>query len=190
MKTIAFYCFVLSITLPRGSKYRRWMADSSVFLNLLKHSDFKRIFSWPILSAASWWGNLHKRQRLRARTPGCFFSDYEKILIIQISYILLWSHHAKMVTSNFRKTFLLLWHKIRCIVLNKTEKLFVKKKNANHTISIYGKCMTNIFLMATTKIFLYIWNCSQKFFVFFFQPQIDFRTQTNIFWQKKFACKI
>ena len=32
-----------------------------------------------------------------------------------------------MVLSNFRKTFLLFWHKIRCIVLNKKEIFFVKK---------------------------------------------------------------
>ena len=27
------------------------------------------------------------------------------------------------------------------------------KKNTSHTISIYGNCMTSIFLMATTKFF-------------------------------------
>ena len=57
-----------------------------------------------------------------------------------------------MVSLNFRTTFLLFWHKIRCFVLYKNEKIFVKK-NSNHTISKYGKCMTKIFLMATTKIF-------------------------------------
>ena len=35
---------------------------------------------------------------------------------------------AKMVSSNFRKNFLLFWHKIQCIVLNKKEKLLPKKK--------------------------------------------------------------
>ena len=47
--------------------------------------------------------------------------------------------------------------------------------------------MTGIFLMATQKIFeviLKIWP--KKIFVFF-QPQIEFRTQTNIF-RKKFFC--
>ena len=74
------------------------------------------------------------------------------MLVIQISYL-----------------FLLFWHKIRCIVLNKKEKPLVKK--ANHTISIYGKCMTSFFFDCDDK----------KTFVFFFQPQIDFRTRTNIF---------
>ena len=52
--------------------------------------------------------------------------------------------------------------------------------------------MTSIFLMATTKIFLSIFEIAPKnFFVFFFQPQNDFRTPTNIFLKKKnFACKI
>ena len=43
-----------------------------------------------------------------------------------------------MVPLNFRTTFLIFWHKIRCIVLNKKQKLFVKK-NANHSISTYEK---------------------------------------------------
>ena len=69
-------------------------------------------------------------------------------------------------------------------MLNKKEKLFVKK-NADHTISIYGKCMTSIFLMATTKIFQNICEISHKnFFCVIFQPQIDFRTQTNTFKKK------
>ena len=62
------------------------------------------------------------------------------------------------------------------------------KKNACHTIPIYGNCMTGIFLMATQKIFqviLKIWP--KNFFCFFFQPQIDFRTQTNFFRKKKFC---
>ena len=86
-----------------------------------------------------------------------------------------------MVSSNFQNTFLLFWHKIRCIVIHKKQKLFVKK-NANHTISIHGKCMTSIFLMATIKNFQSIFEIAPKFFLcFFFQPRIDFRTQTNIF---------
>ena len=41
--------------------------------------------------------------------------------------------------------------------------------------------MTGIFLMATQKNFLSNFeNLAQKFFVFF-QPQIEFRTQTNNF---------
>ena len=55
------------------------------------------------------------------------------------------------------------------------------EKNANHTISIYENCMTSIFLMATTKIFRSIFEIVPKNFLFFFQPQIDFRIQTNIF---------
>ena len=56
------------------------------------------------------------------------------------------------------------------------------KKNTSHTISNNGNCMTSIFLMATTKIFLSIFEITPKnFFVFFFQLQIDFRIQTNIF---------
>ena len=89
-----------------------------------------------------------------------------------------------MVSLKFRTTFLLFWHKIRCIALNKRQKLFVKK-NANHTISIYGKCMNSIFLMATTKIFVSIFEIAPKnFLCFFFQPQIDFHTQINIFEKK------
>ena len=96
-----------------------------------------------------------------------------------------------MLSSNFRRTFLLFSRKFWCIVLIKKGKFFVKK-NANHTISIYGNCMTSIFLMATTNIFLSIFEIALKiFFGFFFQPQNDFRTQTNIFLKKKnFACKI
>ena len=33
----------------------------------------------------------------------------------------------------------------------------------------------------------YFENLAQKFFCFFFQPQIDFRTQTNIFRKKNFC---
>ena len=36
----------------------------------------------------------------------------------------------------------------------KTIFLFLLEKNENHTISIYESCMTSIFLMVTTKIFL------------------------------------
>ena len=71
-----------------------------------------------------------------------------------------------MVSSNFRKFFLLFWHKIRCIILNKKEKLFVKK-DANHTISIYKKCMTSIFLMATTKYFQNNFKIALKIFFWF-----------------------
>ena len=55
--------------------------------------------------------------------------------------------------------------------------LFSEKKNTSHIISIYGNCMTSIFLMATTKFF----EIAPKNFFCFFQPQIDFRIQTNIF---------
>ena len=47
--------------------------------------------------------------------------------------------------------------------------------------------------MATTKIFVSIFEIApKKIFCVFFQLQIDFRIQTNIFWKKKkqFACKI
>ena len=44
-------------------------------------------------------------------------------------------HFAKMLSSNFPKTFPLIWHKIRCIVLHKKKKICQKK--ANHTISMY-----------------------------------------------------
>ena len=47
--------------------------------------------------------------------------------------------------------------------------------------------MTSIFLMATTKVFL---KLPPKNFLCFFQTQIDFRTQENIFEKKKFARKI
>ena len=50
--------------------------------------------------------------------------------------------------------------------------------------------MTGIFLMATQKIFQAVLKIWPKNFLFFFQPQIDFRTQTNIFQKKNFACKI
>ena len=51
------------------------------------------------------------------------------------------------------------------------------KKNTSHTISIYGNCMTSIFLMATTKFL----KLPPKIFCVFFQSQTDFRIQTNIF---------
>ena len=57
------------------------------------------------------------------------------------------------------------------------------EKNAYHTIPIYGNCMTGIFLMSTQKNF----ETGPKFFLFFFQPKIEFRTQTNIF-RKKIFC--
>ena len=38
------------------------------------------------------------------------------------------------------------------------------KKNTSHTISIYGNCMTSIFLMATTKIFQSIFEIAPKSF--------------------------
>ena len=41
--------------------------------------------------------------------------------------------------------------------------------------------MTGFFLMATHKIFQVILKIWPKIFLFFFQPQIEFRTQTNIF---------
>ena len=108
------------------------------------------------------------------------------MLIIQFHKPSLWKYtnhtnfilFAKMAWSNFRKTFLLFWHKIRCIVLNKKEKLFVKKK-AIHAISIYGKCMRSIFLMATTKIF----SC-------FFNRKLIFVLKQTFFEKKNFACKI
>ena len=52
------------------------------------------------------------------------------------------------------------------------------KKNTSHTISVYGNCMTSIFLMATTKFFL---KLPPKIFCVLLQPQIDFRIQTNFF---------
>ena len=62
----------------------------------------------------------------------------------------------------------------------KEKKLY--EKNTSHTISIYGNCMTSIFLMATTKIFQSISEIAPKnVFVFFFQSQTDFCIQTNIF---------
>ena len=58
-----------------------------------------------------------------------------KMLIIQFHKLSLWKntnhtifiHFAKMVSSNFRRTFLLFSHKFWCIVLNNKEKFFVKK---------------------------------------------------------------
>ena len=61
------------------------------------------------------------------------------------------------------------------------------EKNAYHTIPIYGNCMTGIFLMATQKKFQVILKIWPKNLFVFFQPQIDFRTQTNIFRKKKFC---
>ena len=46
--------------------------------------------------------------------------------------------------------------------------------------------MTGIFLMATQKIFQVILKIWPKKFLFFFQPQIEFRAQTNIF--RNFFC--
>ena len=46
--------------------------------------------------------------------------------------------------------------------------------------------MTSIFLMATTKVFL---KLPPKFFLWFFQTQIDFRTQANIFEKKNLHAK-
>ena len=45
------------------------------------------------------------------------------------------------------------------------ENLFVKE-NDYHTISIYEKCLTTIFLMATTKTFLSNFKIAHKFFIF------------------------
>ena len=85
------------------------------------------------------------------------------------------SYHEqkKIVSSNFWKTFLSFWHKIRCIVPNKKEKLFVKK-NAYHTISIYGKCVISIFLMATIKIFQSIFEIVPKIFFVFYNRKLIF----------------
>ena len=43
--------------------------------------------------------------------------------------------------------------------------------------------------MATTKVFLSIFEIASKNFLCFFQPQIDFRIQTNIFWKKNLHAK-
>ena len=69
----------------------------------------------------------------------------------------------------------------------KTMLLFFGK-NVYHTISIYENCMTSIFSMATTKIFQNKIEIAPKFFCFFFQPQIEFFTQTNTFQKTNFAC--
>ena len=90
-----------------------------------------------------------------------------------------------MVSSNFRKIFLLFWHKIQCIVLNKKKKKLCVKKNANHTISIYGNCMTSIFLMATTKNFQSIFEVAPKnIFCVFFNRKLIFVLKQTIFEKK------
>ena len=49
----------------------------------------------------------------------------------------------------------------------------------------------HIIFITTQKFFsIKFENLSQIFFCFFFQPQIKFCTQTNIFRKKNFACKI
>ena len=62
------------------------------------------------------------------------------------------------------------------------------KKNAYHTIPIYGNCMTGIFLVATQKVFLSNFeSLAQKFFRFFFNRKSIFvRKQT--FFEKKKIC--
>ena len=93
------------------------------------------------------------------------------------------------MSLNLRTTFLLFWHKVRCIVLNKKQKLFVKK-NANHTISIYGKRMTSIFLMAKTKILLSTFEIAPKnFFVFFFNRKLIFVLKQTFFEKKTLHAK-
>ena len=78
----------------------------------------------------------------------------------------------------------LLWHKIWCIILIKKENIFVEK-NASHTFFIYGKCMTSIFLMATTKNFPSNFESAQQlFFVFFFN------CKSNLLLNKHFPKKI
>ena len=133
------------------------------------------VLNWFLLNLFYHRWLIHYNRFLKDFTETRVDLHRPKMLIIQFHKLSLWKntnhtifiHFAKMVSSNFRRTFLLFWHKFWCIVLNKKEKIFVKK-NANHTISIYGNCMTSIFLMATTKIFLSIFEIAPKiFFVFF-----------------------
>ena len=58
-------------------------------------------------------------------------------------------------------------------------------KNANHTISIYGSCMTSIFLVATTKIFPCNFKIApKKFSCVFFNRKPNFVLKP-IFFKKK-----
>ena len=60
------------------------------------------------------------------------------------------------------------------------------EKHAFHTIPVYGNCITGIFFDGDTKIFPSNFEFAPNFF---FQPQIDFCTQANIFQKHFFACK-
>ena len=90
-----------------------------------------------------------------------------------------------MVSLNFQKRF-------SCFGIKFGVSHYIKKKNfLSKKMLIHGKCMTSIFLMATTKFFQSVFEIAHKnLCVFFFHSRIDFRTQTNIFSKKKFSCKI
>ena len=57
------------------------------------------------------------------------------------------------------------------------------KTNTSHTISIYGNCMTSIFLMATTKNFRrqIIFEIAPKIFLCFFNRKLIFVFKQAIF---------
>ena len=117
-----------------------------------------------------------------------------KMLIIQFHKLSLWKntnhtifiHFAKMVSSNFRRTTLLFWHKFWCIVLNKKEN-FLSKKMLIIQFSNNGNCMTSIFLMATTKIFLSILEIAPKILFVFFSTAKWFSYKNKHFFEKKFC---
>ena len=59
----------------------------------------------------------------------------------------------------------------------------------NHPISIYGKCMTSIFLMATTKSFQVFLKLHLKFFLFFLNRKLIFVLKQTFFEKKNLDAK-
>ena len=82
-------------------------------------------------------------------------------------------HFAKIVTSIFRRTFSCFGIKFGVSYQIKKD-IFLQKKNAHHTVSIYGNCMTSFFDCDNKNFLKHFFEIEPKFYLRHFQLQNGF----------------
>ena len=107
--------------------------------------------------------------------------QFHKSNVWKAAYHKLFVQFHKIIEKRFELVSAAIWTKQNNLVMKKTMFLFFLEKNGYHRTSIYEKCMTSIFLMATTKNFPSKYEVAPNFVLFFFSPKIKFCVQTNFF---------
>ena len=111
---------------------------------------------------------------LRFHTPKRLLIQFHKSNLWKAAYHKLFVQFHKIIEKRFELVSAAIWTKPNNLVMKKTMFLFFLEKNGYHRTSIYEKCMTSIFLIATTKNFPSKYEVAPNFVLFFFHRKSNF----------------